>query len=242
MKKLFALALTLVMLLSLAACGGDKGSETKPDAKPDTSTSTPATTTPDTKEEAPEDIGMKLTDPLDLTFVTGSVNGSWYSQAGLLSEAIRQGLPSGSSVTVAPGGGISNIATISKGDADIGHAHTVYANWAYSGTGPFDAEYKDIKGITTLDQMYLLFVATEDCGFDSFQEVVDKKLPMRITSQRPSSDGGGFLATAVLEKYGMGAYLTTDYYQDLVGWGGNFLVAGNHNEASGFVGDGKADV
>jgi len=237
MKKIIALTMALALTLTLTvSCSNTSsgGSASSPQQQPDSSQN-------DSSVDQ-NDSSMKLTSPVDVTFVTGSVNGSWYSQAGLLSESIRKGLPSGSSVTVQPGGGVSNIATISNGDVDIGHAHTCYAGWAYDGSGPFDQVYDGIKGVCTLDQMFLLLVADANCGFDSLSEIADNQLKTRITTQRPSSDGGAFLTSVVLEEYGLGSYQTTDYYQNLVGWGGSFLVAGGHGEAAEFMSDGKADL
>ena len=226
-KKVLALLITAALVLCFVGC----------QAKEETTD-----TVNHDAETTPEANSMALTEAQNLTFTTGSVNGSWYSQAGVIADTIRAGLPSGSTVTVQPGGGVSNIATISLGNADIGQAHTCYANWAYAGNGPFDQVYSDIKGICTLDQMFLLFVADADCGFDSFKEIADNQLKTRITTQRPSSDGGGFLSTVVMEEYGLGEYTSTDYYANLLSWGGNFLVGGNHNECKEFMADNKADL
>ena len=61
MKKLFALLLAVVMVLSLAACGKSSGSETTP-PKTDSST-TPATT------DAPKSEGPDISEPVELTMV-----------------------------------------------------------------------------------------------------------------------------------------------------------------------------
>ena len=182
------------------------------------------------------------TEPVFLKFVTGSVGGGWYSQAGLLAETIKKGLPEGSDVTVIPGSGVSNIATIGVGNADIGHAHTIYANWAYEGTGPFDTAYPDILGITTLEDNYLLIVATKRSGITSLSEVSEKEIPMRIVTQRATSDGAGMLMAYLSEPYGWGPINLNKPFQDLIGWGGRHIVTTSHSESISNLIDGKGDV
>lgn len=43
--------------------------------------------------------------PLNLTLVAGGIGGGWFTQASVIAEAIKKGLPKGSVITVVPGGG-----------------------------------------------------------------------------------------------------------------------------------------
>ena len=73
--------------------------------------------------------------PLNLTLVAGGIGGGWFTQASVIAEAIKKGLPEGSAITVVPGGGISNVHFLSMGKADIGYAQTCWAGWTESGGG-----------------------------------------------------------------------------------------------------------
>lgn len=184
----------------------------------------------------------EVTEPQFLKFVTGSIGGNWYVQAGTLAETIKSGLPDGSDVTVVPGSGVSNIATISLGNVDLGHAHSIYASWAATGTGPFPEKFPNVRGVCTLEDQYLMIIATKNSGVVSLKDAAAQKKPVRVVSQRPASDGGGLLGAYVGEEVGWGKAVLTDAYKDLRNLGGRFLIANSHSESVANLIDGKADV
>jgi TRAP-type uncharacterized transport system substrate-binding protein len=183
-----------------------------------------------------------LNEPQFLKFVTGTIGGGWYTQAGTLAETIKSGLPEGSDVVVVPGGGVSNIATLSLGNADLGHAHSIYAAWAAAGTGPFQENFPNIKGVAALEDNYITIIATKSSGITSLKDVMAKKIPMRLVAMRPISDGGGLIGVYLGAEYGLGKPDLTDSYPDLIASGGRYIITNSHSESIANLIDGKGDV
>ena len=96
MKKIIASTLSVVMALSLAACGSsNKPAETEAAAE-----------TSAAEAEAAEEVSA-LTDPVNLTFSAQEVGTGAYTVAAAVQAAMLKGLPAGNTIdltTNIPGG------------------------------------------------------------------------------------------------------------------------------------------
>jgi len=176
--------------------------------------------------------------PVNLKFASFSVGGSWYIYAVNIAEAITPLLPKGSKIDVLPyQGGVGNPILVSKGDADLGLSFSTCSNWAFKGI----VDYANRKKMDNLRAVVgglnkphrVTLIARKDAGFNSIQDIKDKKLKVRlVTVQRGGM--GEALARQVLEAYGM-------TYNDITGMGGSV----NHIDlpvALQQLQDGQADL
>ncbi|MEZ5843262.1 MAG: TAXI family TRAP transporter solute-binding subunit [Hyphomicrobiaceae bacterium] len=112
----------------------------------------------------------------ELKFVTGPQGGSWYPLGGALKPLIEKALP-GTTVAVAPGGGVANAAAISGGKAQIGFGNSVTTVDALNGSGPFNG--KKLPGICNVGVLYPQYfqvVALKDSGVKSGSDMKGKAL------------------------------------------------------------------
>ena len=118
MKKLLALSLAAILIVSLVACGekmkknGDSDSD-----------------------------GEKMMAPVDLVMGTGSSGGTYFALGGAMANAINDKLVE-QKITVtaqSSGASVDNINLINAGEMDLGIAMNNVAANAYDGVGAFSS-------------------------------------------------------------------------------------------------------
>ncbi len=167
-----------------------------------------------------------------LAGATPGGGGVWDMIGAGLAEAIMRS-NKGSSVTVIPGGGVSDVPVVSQKEAELGLTHSVIAVAGVKGIDPFDTEYPNIKGVVSLYPSQLQFIVNPKLGIDSISEIKEKKVPIKIAVGDPGSTGE--LATKrVLEGYGI-------TYQDIESWGGKVHYK-DMGEATSMYGDDIIDA
>jgi len=120
MKKFFALALTLVMVLSLVACGGGK------------------------KEAASETVGGG-----ELTFTTGSETGTYYGFGTVLAGQISDKTDTTVTAIVGKGSK-ANIELMDLGDAQMGLVQSDVMSYAFNGTSLFENAITSFSTVAAL--------------------------------------------------------------------------------------------
>ena len=154
----------------------------------------------------------------------GAVGGGWYTMAAGISEIVKQQVPE-ITIKVVPGGGVIN-------PARVGEAKTLMA-WglppivlnALNGIEPYDKGYPDVRSIGgSFSDNHVHWVAAKDTGTESIQELIDKKLPIRIAVS-PVGSVDEFSLRKILEIYGV-------TYGDIRKWGGKVFFAGYSNASS----------
>ena len=126
MKKLLALSLAAILIVSLVACGekmkknGDSDSD-----------------------------GEKMMAPVDLVMGTGSSGGTYFALGGAMANAINDKLVE-QKITVtaqSSGASVDNINLINAGEMDLGIATNNVAANAYDGVGAFSSPTTKVSAI-----------------------------------------------------------------------------------------------
>lgn len=133
----------------------------------------------------------------ELRLVTGPQGGSWYPLGGAIKNLVESNV-SGSSVQVAPGGGISNVKAIESGKADLGFANSVSTVDAINGKPPFEKSYTNVCNIATLYPQYFQVVALADSGIKTPADVKGTAL-----STQKKGNTGEAITEHLLQAYGM---------------------------------------
>ncbi len=181
-------------------------------------------------------------EPIKFTLISGSPGGGWYTQSGVVSQVIKKALPPGSTITIVPGTGVGNVISISRGLGHMAYTFTAWAGWAATGTGPFKEPQKNIRAIATLDQNFVNIMAQGDFPLNSLREVTEKKFPVKIVMNRPTTDTGGVIARYILAEYGWGPAEKQPFFSELRKWGGSLRVTSVHGEALNLMRDGHVDM
>jgi len=221
-RKVIALALAVVMLLSLTACGKPAEPAAAPEAAPAAAAEQPA--------------GQ----PVDLLFSTFQVGTSNYTISAGLGTMWLNYLPKGSSIDVQPTspGGMGAPYLFEQGLADIAFVNGAPAKWAYEqGTlgKPATKKFRALVGSMTSVSAISFFTKSfiKKYGVDTIEEVVEKKIPIRIGCS-PKGSMDERVVEMMLEHLGV-------TYDDIKAWGGD-IVHGGGSDLSAMVRDGKLDM
>lgn len=203
MKKVLSLALAVLMLFSLAACGGNK---TPASSEQQSQTSTTPGTTPSTTPSAPSTGKTAY-----LSLGTGGVTGTYYPLGGAFANLISNNIPEYTCTAESTGGAVENAWMLARGEIDIGFvdASTVYQ--AQHAEGDFsDGKAKDIKGIVSIYNEIVQLVSCNP-NITSIADLKGKKVAV-------GSAGSG---TEVMARTLLGLYDMTydDIEEDFLGFG-----------------------
>ncbi len=161
----------------------------------------------------------------ELKFVTGPQGGSWYPLGGAMKALIEKELP-GTTVAVAPGGGVANVAALAAGKAQIGFGNSVTTVDALNGTGPFAGKKQSgLCNLGVLYPQYFQVVALASAGVTSGTEMKGKQL----TTQKRGNTGEA-VTSDWLKAYGM-------TYNDMAK-----VNQGSYNDSVNQLKDGNAEV
>ena len=142
--------------------------------------------------------------PIQLKLATLDVGSSWYGYGATFAELITKELPKGSRVDVLPfSGSIGNPKLINRGEADMGLAMGVAANWAYNGKFMFDQKYQNLRALVGgFDQYYYAIIAREELKLNSLKDIKEKKVAVKIVTQ-PEGTLNAVMSYQVLGAYGL---------------------------------------
>ena len=233
MKKVFALLLTLALVLSLAACGGDSG---KTDAPADSGSSAPA----DSGSSTPADSGSDSADFSSETIVFSSdaVGSGSYNIIVEMSKYLEnQGGFGLVDVQPTNPGGMGAPYLFAGGGVDLAFINAAPAKWAREegtlGKAPTSGYSAVIGGLTAV--CYINCISNDFLtkhNVSTIEEIFEQKLPLRIGCSPVGSMDA------------QGAYLLLEYFgvtqEDLESWGGSITnQSGSENQAA--LQDGKID-
>jgi len=177
MKKILAMLLALMMVLSLAACGG---SEAAPEA------------------DAPEAEAPAEFTGEELKFTTGGSQGTYYGFGSVLAGQITSSTDS--TITAVEGAGSqANIELLDSGDMDVAFVQSDVMAYAYEGTNLF-ADFGKIDCFSTIASLYMEQVQIVTCD-PAIKTVAD--LEGKSVSIGASGSGVYFNAIDVLGAYGL---------------------------------------
>jgi TRAP transporter TAXI family solute receptor len=134
---------------------------------------------------------------VDVKFMTGPMGGSWYPLGGAIAELIQKNIP-GTTVTVAPGGGMANVVGVQGGKADIGFGNSPTSADAVFGKAPFKAKAKNLKQLANLYPQYFQMFVLEESGIKTVADLKGKTI-----CPGPKGHTGELVSRQILEVYGL---------------------------------------
>ncbi|WMJ76950.1 MULTISPECIES: TAXI family TRAP transporter solute-binding subunit [unclassified Sedimentibacter] len=168
---------------------------------------------------------QSTSEDIKINIVSASSGGAWYSIGGALAELFKTNI-SNSVTSVGPGGGISNIFSVSSNEAQLGFGFPDDVLDAEAGVGDFEGnKLTNVKGVTALYPGVLHIATAEGSDINSIEDLKGKVL---CTQQKGNS--AEKMIRKVLEVYDMS-------YDDL----GKVNFVG-FTDAVDLVKDGHADA
>lgn len=201
-KKVFLpVFVMLVVTLIFAGCG---------------SSSQGTSETPSEAPEQPAAEGAAGSSLDSLTLVGGSAQGLWTVFGEGVGTILRQKYP-GTQFSYETGSGVTNVINVTTGEVPLGLAFNFEVSAGVAGKEPYHEALPDVKVLTSLfnNQPYHMILSkafADKYGIASFEDIVEKKPPIRV-STLPRGILAETVARTVFEKYGF-------TYDDIKSWGG----------------------
>ncbi|WP_210468041.1 TAXI family TRAP transporter solute-binding subunit [Sporosarcina sp. 6E9] len=152
-------------------------------------------------------------DRFQTTIIGGRTGGAWSVFTEGIAESIRRE-NKGAVVTVEPGGIVENPPTVGTNAVSYGLSYAMTAYAAYSGAEPYDQPYEDIRAISVvIPGNYYQFIARADTPYDTFDDIVQRKMPVRLAVDQIGS-AGEIITRNILQEYNV-------TYDDIISWGGS---------------------
>jgi len=138
-------------------------------------------------------------------------------------------------------GALYNPIAVSTGSLMFGMTTpSVAARMATEGNGPFDRPYPHLRAIAAYPHVdYLVFSVDAALGVSSIEEIVERRLPLRLVTGRRSAAGVAdvltFAVEEILREYGAS-------YSAIERWGGTVVFGGPTHVGGVLMRDGHADA
>ncbi|WP_171038140.1 TAXI family TRAP transporter solute-binding subunit [Aquibacillus sediminis] len=150
---------------------------------------------------------------METTIIGGRTGGAWSVFTEGIAESIRRENKD-AFITVEPGGIVENPATVGTNTIPYGLSYAMTAYAAYKGEEPYDQAYEDVRAISVvIPANYYQFVVKADADYDSFEEIVEQEVPLRLAVDQKGSPGE-MITRNILQEYGV-------TYDDIIAWGGS---------------------
>mgnify|MGYP001182219340 CR=1 FL=1 len=192
MRKVLLGTIILVLALFLAACGGGNEEDTSSEEEAESSETSE-------ESEASEGSAEGVTEPIEMSWVTGSQGGVWYGAGGGFASLLKE-YNDNLNIKAIPGGTVQNIALVDSGEADLAWNMAFFANSAMAGLDPFDQEYTNFSALANgLGDSTFHFVIAADHEYESLDEVFEKgDIKIAISPPAGSDD---FIFQKMMEFY-----------------------------------------
>lgn len=107
--------------------------------------------------------------------------GTWYVGLGGYAKAISQMYPE-FDVTLFPGGGITNVVRVSKGQSQLGITANAFMKFAQDGTEPFKNPVQNFRAFANInDVTRIVFAVPVDSELKTVRDIVESGKPLRIS-------------------------------------------------------------
>ncbi len=160
MKKILAVLLAVLMLFTLAACGGNS------DAGEETTAGTEVTAGDETTAAANDEIIKTITTG------TGGNTGTYYAFTTAVGQVL--GTDAYKFNVISTGGSQANIEMIADGEAQFAIVQNDVMNYAYEGTNGFAEAITDFKAVACVYSEVCQLVATKTSGITSLADLKGK--------------------------------------------------------------------
>ncbi|MBN2285897.1 MAG: TAXI family TRAP transporter solute-binding subunit [Tissierellales bacterium] len=169
--------------------------------------------------------------PINISVLGGSPSGVFFMIVNGISECINKTYP-GSIVQIMPGGVVTNPIQVNAGTVDTGMSHNIFTFAATNGMSPYEAPLSELRTIASFYDSCLQMVLTEDMGVKSFDEIIENKVKIRLSIDKPDSSGAAAFNRMIAE-YDM-------TIADMEAWGCQILNK-NFEDSVSMLGDGSID-
>jgi TRAP-type uncharacterized transport system substrate-binding protein len=166
-----------------------------------------------------------------ITFVTQQANHPWWVIATEIARVLSsydKGSMRGYSIGIFTPrfglGALGNPLVVASGEFDLGITTPTASAWlAMKGEGPFAAPHENLRAIGNYPHHdCVLFAITKATGISTFDELVDRRYPLRLATGRKNNDQldlVSFVVDEVLKQYGASFAMLQD-------WGGQINFSG----------------
>ena len=142
----------------------------------------------------------------------GGAGGGWYQAFSQIAQLVKEKEPS-INIKVVPGSGLANPPRVNSGEVQMGFAFPPFINAASNGKEPYKKAHPNIRTIAVgFGKNPLQFVVAQDSGITSIEEIVEKKIPLKLAADRVGTTDEWCTKTV------LGFYNVT--YKDIKKWGG----------------------
>lgn len=172
-------------------------------------------------------------EPLKLTVAAGPVAGTSYVALGALCKLITNAHPD-ANVNLIPGSDVSNPMRMQSKEVDVSAETVCISKTAFEGVAPFKKPVGNIASLANLRTEALLNVVVRaDSGITSFEQIKEKKIPLRV-GPGPRGSGTQLAFEWVLNEYGI-------TFDDIKDWGGK-IYNNNFGDVADMAKDGQVDM
>jgi len=131
-----------------------------------------------------------------------------------MAESIKKEYP-GSRADVVPGGDAGNVKRTANNEAAFAFVYLPTAIAGFDGAEPFPQPLKNLRVLASVFPAYEQFFVLKDSGITSFEQIKEKKHPLKLGANIKHS-ASEVLIKSALEFYGV-------TYQDIESWGGKIM-------------------
>ena len=164
--------------------------------------------------------------PPRANLVTGGTGSDWDRIGSAIAQRTNVHF-AGQPVTAVPGaGGISNPARVGLVPGDFGISFLSFLSAAMRGDAPYKQAFPELRHVATLLQNKLHLIALPSLGVRTLDEIVARRLPVRVGTGPPGS-AEEFLLRESLAVLGV-------TYDDIRAWGGRIDLLGSGERADLF--------
>ena len=163
--------------------------------------------------------------PATYLLAAGGVGGGWYNLSAALGDLVTKEVPA-VQINVVPGAGIANLLRVGKNDVPFALGFPPFVRAMLGGTEPFKPQEKnpDIRAVIGgFSFTYQTFAVSEDVPFNSLEEFVQKKHPLKIAVDRVGTTDEWSL------RHTLKLFDVT--YDDIRKWGGSITFTGYNDQA-----------
>lgn len=186
MKKITSLVLTLIMLMTLTACGNDGSSQTE-GGEGDT-------TPPASGETA------------ILTIGTGDTGGAMYPIGSTIAKIVNNNVPGVKMNVESTGGSVDNARMTSTGELELGLCGGDVAYSAQNGKDAFEgAACEGYSGLFAYSVSTAIFISSQASGVDSVEDWAGHRLTFGMTGSSTATALANQLPVAGVELTRFGA-------------------------------------
>lgn len=150
---------------------------------------------------------------IQTTIIGGRTGGAWSVFSEGIAEAIRRE-NDGAIITVEPGGIVENPPAVNTGKLAYGLSYAMTSYAALVGNDPYKEPNEDIRAVSVvIPANYYQFIVKEEMEYDTIQEIIDNKAPIRLAVDQEGS-AGEMITRNILQQYNVS-------YEDIISWGGS---------------------